>query len=308
MRQYIWPRGKSIILMIVGLMVFSLYTPYVKAEIVKLTNPLLEVKSVSDKSKQVLGVTNPKQKVIITISKKNYKATATADGEFTIKIPKQKAGTKITVSAKNNLGTNKVMLTVVDKTEPELFIGARVLNTSKYIVGHTEPGATVYVYKGKELLGKGKATKGYWFQLSIPAQKEGTTLTIYAKDKAGNQSVSHFEKVRKADKIIGPAKKVKSIYADAGLGFNFSDSKSYFVISASVRHTYSGEHGQSNFFIDRVGAGANYVLAAKAVSKLTGESNAKLLAGIKKVSTKGGLVIVGDVEIRAGRTIYLYWW
>ncbi|MDM5251002.1 MULTISPECIES: alkaline phosphatase PhoX [unclassified Lysinibacillus] len=63
----------------------------------------------------------------------------------------------------------------------------KVTAKSKSVTGTTEKDATVQVYNGKILLGEAKANSKGKFTVKIKAQKAGTSLTVEAKDTAGNK-------------------------------------------------------------------------------------------------------------------------
>lgn len=124
-------------------------------------------------------------------------AKASSKGNYSIKIPKQKAGTKITVYAKdplNNISKTKT-ITVIDKTAPTTPKINKVTANTKVLTGKTEKGATVYIYNGDKYVKKGIVdTKGN-ISITIAKQKKGSTLTVYAKDKSGNKSKVGLVKV-----------------------------------------------------------------------------------------------------------------
>lgn len=154
----------------------------------------LTVDKVSDKSTVVKGKTAKNQEVVVKASGKVYKKKANSAGAYSIKIPKQKAGTKIAVSAKNKYGTKKVTITVLDRTAPKAPTIKKA--TSTFVEGKGEKAATVYVYKGSKLVGKATVSKKGTFKAKISKQKKGTSLVVYAKDKAGNKSVGRTVKVK----------------------------------------------------------------------------------------------------------------
>lgn len=164
----------------------------------KITSPVmlapLTVDKVSDKSTVIKGKTAKSQEVIVKASGKIYKKKANSAGIFSIKIPKLKAGTKIEVSAKNKYGTKKVSITVLDKTAPKTPTIKKA--TLTYVEGKGEKASTVYVYKESKLVGKATVGKNGIFKAKISKQKKGSTLVVYAKDKAGNKSGSKTVKVK----------------------------------------------------------------------------------------------------------------
>ena len=119
-------------------------------------------------------------------------AKANGEGVYSIKIAKQKAGTILSVyvedAAKNKGET--VTVTVLDKTAPSKPSVKTINDQARVVTGTAEAGATVYVYKGKTLLGQNAADKKGNYKVNIVKQKKGTKLTIYVKDKAGNQSAT----------------------------------------------------------------------------------------------------------------------
>ena len=152
---------------------------------------------------------------------------------------------------------------------------------------------------------------------SVAVKKVGNQNYIALKDvpKLYGGSYSYDSKTgknklktkKKAVSGSSYADKVASVYAGTGVSVTDEGKYGYIAKGAGVQHVFTTDNNMINFYIDRVGTGANYTLAAKAVAKLTGAEQAKLLAGIKKVSTGGGTVTVGKVTIKAGRTIYLAW-
>lgn len=75
-----------------------------------------------------------------------------------------------------------------DTTPPKIPSIKNVTSKTTTIIGMAESGSTVYVYKGSKLIGKVVTTSTGKYSVKIAKQKKGTTLTVYAKDKAGNKS------------------------------------------------------------------------------------------------------------------------
>src|SRR5690606_6636058 len=70
---------------------------------------------ITTKSTYVTGKTSKSATVYVKIGKKNYNGESNSKGDYKIKIAKQKAGTKIYVSAKNSYGTSGKRTIVVKK-------------------------------------------------------------------------------------------------------------------------------------------------------------------------------------------------
>lgn len=82
-----------------------------------------------------------------------------------------------------------------DFTAPDAPKVDKVTTKSKSVTGTTEKDAIVQVYNGKTLLGEAKANSKGKFTVKIAAQNAGTSLTVVAKDKAGNKIESTVIKV-----------------------------------------------------------------------------------------------------------------
>ncbi|WP_179886479.1 S8 family serine peptidase [Bacillus sp. es.034] len=110
-------------------------------------------------------------------------------GNFNILIPKQPAGTTLSVTVTVDDATSEATeLTVLDGTSPETPVVNEVTDRHTSVTGKAEAGATVEVKAGSEIIGS--ATSNGSFSVGIAKQKAGTELSIYAIDEAGNQSGS----------------------------------------------------------------------------------------------------------------------
>ncbi|MEH7453940.1 Ig-like domain-containing protein [Gottfriedia acidiceleris] len=130
---------------------------------------------------------------------------ATSTGTYSVIIPVQKAGATLSVYAKDAAGNTSVAATtkVVDVIAPAKPTVNRVDNNDKVVTGKAEANSTVTVKKGTTTLGTIKATSTGTFSVTIPVQSAGSTLTVTAKDAAGNTSVG--TSVTVVD-VIPPAK------------------------------------------------------------------------------------------------------
>ncbi|PLS01485.1 Ig-like domain-containing protein [Neobacillus cucumis] len=120
------------------------------------------------------------------------KAAAASTGAFSVNIPVQKAGTKLTIYAQDAAGfkSSSVTVTVVDKSAPVKPVLTTPLKEKQTVViGKTEAGAKVVVKAGSTLLGQTYATTAGTFVIKMPfTLKAGTVVMIYASDKLGNTS------------------------------------------------------------------------------------------------------------------------
>ncbi|PSL40772.1 subtilase family protein [Planomicrobium soli] len=147
-----------------------------------------EVDEVSDQSNEVIG----KAEVDAAVTVKRGETvlgtgTATAEETFGIAILKQKAGTKLTITAENRFGKVEKEVFVVDVTPPEPPLVISLYHNATSIVGKAELESTVSAYAGNKEIGKAAAIGGN-FMMKIPRQTAGTTVSVVAKDAAGNKS------------------------------------------------------------------------------------------------------------------------
>jgi len=125
--------------------------------------------------------------------------TASSKGSFSVRIKsKQKAGTVLTAYATDkagNTGAGK-SFKVTDKTAPGVPTAGKVTYKSTKVSGKAEKYATVYIYNGSHYVGKATASSKGAYTVHMKKQKRGSTLKIYAKDRAGNKSKYRYVRVK----------------------------------------------------------------------------------------------------------------
>ncbi|MFB4321219.1 Ig-like domain-containing protein, partial [Priestia sp. BR_2] len=149
--------------------------------------------SITDQQTVVTGTAEPNAQVDIKIGNTVIvTGTSNAKGEFKLTIPKQKAGTKIFVTAKDLAGNISVAqtITVQDKTAPSAPAVNKVTSQSTSVTGTTEANAKLTIKVGTRLIGSGTADAKGQFKVAIAKQKVGTKLSITSTDLSGNQSVA----------------------------------------------------------------------------------------------------------------------
>ena len=160
-----------------------------------MTGPL--IKEVGDKDSRVTGKADPGSIVYVKVKNTivNKKGTKVGSkGTYSVKVAKQKPGTKVTVWATSIvdgqiLQSQSVTTTVKDATAPNMLTVSKVKSTSKSISGKTEAKAKVQVKAGSKILGKATADSKGNYKVVIKPQKKNTKLTIIATDKAGNAKI-----------------------------------------------------------------------------------------------------------------------
>ncbi|MEI2442238.1 Ig-like domain-containing protein, partial [Priestia megaterium] len=192
------------------------------------------VNEVSDRSTAVTGTAEANAAVIIKNGSLQLAAgKADAKGNYSISIAKQKAGSKLSVTAGNAAGVSPVVtVTVQDKTAPVTPKVNAVSNQDTVVTGSTEAGAEVHVKIDKKVIGKGNAKSDGTFSITIPKQPAATKLAVIAKDAANNYSSNAFVTVsavqtkpalptvntltEKSTAVTGTGEKNASIYIKVG--------------------------------------------------------------------------------------------
>ncbi|MGG3884933.1 Ig-like domain-containing protein [Brevibacillus panacihumi] len=156
------------------------------------------LKAYSDSSKTTIeGVVEAKSTVIVKKGNDLLKTGIAGDkGEFTIDLNQSTPiGTTLTVTAqdgeKNTSAPSTVTVTVKpDVTPPDEPKNLAIDSTQTILTGTAEPGSTVKVKVGNNLLGSGTTAPSGVFSVSLsPRPYLGTTLSVTATDLAGNTSV-----------------------------------------------------------------------------------------------------------------------
>jgi subtilisin family serine protease len=114
---------------------------------------------------------------------------ANSAGEYSINVSSQKAGTVLTVNAKDVEGNLSTAATIVvlDRTAPTAPKINVVDDNDTAIAGTAEVNSTVIVKNKDKVIATGTANSKGAYKIKISRQKAGTVLTVYAKDAAGNQ-------------------------------------------------------------------------------------------------------------------------
>lgn len=111
---------------------------------------------------------------------------ADSNGNFSISIPKQAAGTKIYVILKNDVNYSPYALTVVKAIDaPKNPAVNELKETDTAVKGTTEANALVYIKFGStsgQIEARGKADAKGNFTVAIPAQAAGTKVYVIAKN------------------------------------------------------------------------------------------------------------------------------
>lgn len=157
------------------------------------------INTVTDTSFKIEGKAEAYSMVKLYIDGKYQKSvSATKSHTYSFGIKRQKAGTKVQVVINDRAGNTSNWRTVYvsDKTPPQVPSASKVTSKSKYVSGIAEKGSTVYLYKGNSYVGKAITNSKGQYKIKKPVLKKGASLTIYAKDKAGNTSKERIIKIQ----------------------------------------------------------------------------------------------------------------
>lgn len=144
---------------------------------------------------KVTGIAEAKSTVTVTKAQ-NVIGTAVAkdDGSFEVSIPLQSTGVVLHVTSKdssNNESTATAMTVEKDQSSPDKPIVNPIDDKDTTVTGTAEAGSTITVRSGSTVLGTTVTGADSRFTVpSIALQAIGTSITITATDKTGNESTA----------------------------------------------------------------------------------------------------------------------
>ncbi|UZJ79329.1 Ig-like domain-containing protein [Fictibacillus sp. KU28468] len=151
------------------------------------------VNKIDNNDKVITGKAEANSAVTVKAGSKTLKsAKVSSKGTFSVSIPVQKAGTKLSVTATDAAGnvSAATTVTVIDVVPPGKPKINRVDDNDKVVKGTAESNSTVYVKVKGKTIGSAKADAKGHYSVKIKAQKKGTKISAVAKDKAGNVSAA----------------------------------------------------------------------------------------------------------------------
>lgn len=158
------------------------------------------VNRVDNNDKVVTGKAEATSYITVKVGSKVIgTGTTTSKGDFSATIPVQKAGSVVTVISKDGAGNLSAgaSVTVIDVIAPSKPKVNKVDSNDKVVTGSAEAGSVVTVKVGSKSIGSATTNSKGSYSVKIPVQKVGTTLSVNAKDKAGNVSSVTTTKVVK---------------------------------------------------------------------------------------------------------------
>ncbi|EUJ41035.1 modifier protein of major autolysin LytC [Listeria weihenstephanensis FSL R9-0317] len=132
-------------------------------------------------STKATGVAEPNANIVIKDAAGNTLGTGKvgSDGYYSIAIPKQAAGTKVTATATANGITSSATTTVKQAAIAQTTI-ASLTTDSTTATGTAEPNAAIEIKANGEVIGSGKAGSDGSYSITISQQDVGTRVTATA--------------------------------------------------------------------------------------------------------------------------------
>ncbi|MFJ7508329.1 Ig-like domain-containing protein [Peribacillus simplex] len=274
---------------------------------------LPKVNEVTDKTTNIIGESEPGSILMVKAGTPVIGDTTTStDGKFTVRISKQKAGTKLTVTATDKAGNTSEAkdLTVKDATAPSIPSVNAIYDYSTTITGKAETNAKVYAMVGSKKIGEATA-KNSAYSMKIAKQKAGTTILIYTVDVAKNKSANKSVKV--IDKTAPTIPSVNTVYdySTSITGKAETNAKVYAVVGTKTIGEATSKSGSYTMKISKQKAGTSIVVYAKDASGNKSSSRtvkvidktAPPVPTVNKITSKT-VTVTGKSE--KGASIYIY--
>ena len=152
---------------------------------------------VSDKSLSIYGNAEVNSKIYVKYRTKFIGSSIAKKGNYSIKIPKQKAGVKLSLYAVDTSGNQSRIkqISVLDRTSPLSPSVNKVSTKSTTVSGRAENDSSILIYVKSKLVAKGTVSSKGNFKVKIKKQKKGTVLTVYVQDNSLNKSKAKTVKV-----------------------------------------------------------------------------------------------------------------
>ena len=139
----------------------------------------LTIDSIYGNSTTIRGKGSKGAYVIAYVGKKKIgESKVNSGGEYSIKIPKQKVGTNITIKTSKQNYCDVSLNKKVSSSQFNTFTVNSIKSSSTKITGKGLKGATVRAYIGKKQIGKSTVKSNNTYSIRIPKQKKGKKVTV----------------------------------------------------------------------------------------------------------------------------------
>ncbi|WP_313533046.1 Ig-like domain-containing protein [Exiguobacterium sp.] len=233
------------------------------------TAPLApKVNGVTDRMTTVSGMTEAKAIVTVKVGGEVIGTTeADPTGAYEVTILRQEGGTKLSVvatdAAKNNSEATETI--VKDVTAPPAPKVNEVTDRTTTVSGMTEAKAVVTVKVGEKVIGTTEANATGVYEVTIPKQTAGTTLTITAMDASGN--LSSAVTVLVADRTAPPLQ-VNQVTNRSVLitGTTEAKAKVQLIYATKTMETTADSNGKFSFSIELPKTGVEFIFTVSDAS------------------------------------------
>ncbi|MGG3467488.1 DUF4350 domain-containing protein [Neobacillus pocheonensis] len=151
------------------------------------------VDGVTDAETVINGTAEPGVTVTAKVNDNGIgSATVDVNGQYSITIAQQKAGTKIVVIATDSAGnvSTAAEVTVTDVTAPEAPVVNGLTDNDVVITGTAEPGANMAAKVNGQVIGTATADAEGKYTIVVAKQTAGAKIEVTATDAAGNVSLA----------------------------------------------------------------------------------------------------------------------
>jgi len=150
-----------------------------------------KVDALTDQMTKVSGQAEANAKVTVKVDEKVFGTTSVGtDGIYSLKIPRQAAGVKVSVIATDLSGntSEETIIIVKDVTAPEAPKVDALTDQMTKVSGQAEANAKVTMKVDGKVFGTTSAGTDGIYSLTIPRQAAGVKVSVMATDAAGNTS------------------------------------------------------------------------------------------------------------------------
>ncbi|MGN2271974.1 Ig-like domain-containing protein [Priestia megaterium] len=244
------------------------YSPYKIVKVQDTTPPAPPaVDAVTSLSTFISGKTEANALITIKSGTKVI-ASGKADskGQFKVTIPKQTAGVKLAVTAKdaaNNYSFNAFVTVSAVQTKPALPTVATLTEKSTAVTGTGEKNASIYIKVGGKIIASGKIDGNGKFSVKIPAQKAGTEVTAVLQNKVG---YSPYKIVKVQDTTPPAPPAVNAVTSLSTFISGKTEANAVITIKSGTKVIASGKadsKGQFKVTIPKQKAGVKLAVTAK---------------------------------------------
>lgn len=163
-------------------------------------NPEIDVDKITADSTKVTGYTVDYSSVTIKVGKKEYTVKADDEGEFSVKISKQKPNTKIKISVVTPNNHTQTKTVKVNKVKGTITCSNTIIRTTKTLkikVTKASKGDKIKIKIGSKTYTKKikNNKKTQTIKINVKNISAGQKVNLYLYDKYGNKKASGSDKV-----------------------------------------------------------------------------------------------------------------